>query len=178
MVFCVITLVCTNSWCPSIFLYFVCFLCILCFSFLHFFSYLYFCTFLFYFFVPSYFCTFVFMYFCTWSFCWTVTMNFLAKYGFCSSKDGRVMSTFVHMYCFNLYCFNLFGLSKWTSMKNLESVAQIMCELWSIYYSVMSSRKPQVSIKDQSWEFWIQFFLDGRTDGPTDRVTYISAGSR
>ena len=85
-----------------------------------------FCTFIF-----LYFCIYLPIYFCTWSFGWIVNMNFHAKYGFCSSKKVRVMSTFVHM-----YSFNLFGLSKWTSMKNLESVAQIMCELCSIYYSV------------------------------------------
>ena len=44
------------------------------------------------------------------------------------------------------------------------------------WFGLMSSRKPQVSINDQSWEIWISFFWDRGTDGGTDRVTYISAG--
>ena len=54
-------------------------------------------------------------------------MNFLAKSGICSSKNGCVLSTHVLFYL----C-NLFGISIRTTMQNLESVAQKFSELCSI----------------------------------------------
>ena len=54
-----------------------------------------------------------------------VHMNFHAKSGVCSSKNGGVMSTLY----FSLYFCNLFALFIKTSMLNLESVAQKMSEL-------------------------------------------------
>ena len=82
----------------SVFLYFLCFLCFYIF----------------------------FLIFCKFAFCSKfvemIHMNFHAKSRVCSSKNGWVRSTLYFLVLF--YFRNLFGLSIWTSMRNLESVAQ------------------------------------------------------
>ena len=80
-----------------------------------FFLFLYFYTFcafyIFYIFAFFVFLYFFVLYFCTLSFGSTVHMNFHAKSGVCSSKNGWVMSTFVLMYFFVLLYF--FFVRKW-----------------------------------------------------------------
>ena len=113
------------------FLYFCTFL-FCTFVFLYFFI-LYFCIFVLFYFVLFYFCNFVLLYFFTFSFGWTVHTNFYAKSGVCSSKNDWVMSTFI-LTCFFVLFVLFFGLSIWTSMQNLESVALKMTELWVLLY--------------------------------------------
>ena len=63
-----------------------------------------------------------------------VNINFHAKSGLCSSRIEWVMLNFViwRPFCFSKFCQNLFRLSIWTSIQNLESVAQKMSELWHL----------------------------------------------
>ena len=93
------------------------FLYILCF--LHFFIFLYFCTFV----------LLYFLYFCTFSFGWTVHMNFHAKSGVCSSKNDWVMSTFVLMYFFVLFLYFLYFC---TFVIYLDYPYELPCKIWSL----------------------------------------------
>jgi len=111
----------TNSWRRK-----VCFCTFVLFTFFGFLSFL-----RFWMFECLYF--FVLLYFCTLSFGWTVHMNFHAKSGVCSSKNGcQELWVLLYFFCTFLYFCILFGLSIGTFMQNLASVAQKMSELCSI----------------------------------------------
>ena len=106
---------CTNSGRRRVlFILFVLFTFLSFFDFLYF-SVLYFCTFLF---VLLYFHSFVLLFFCI--FVLFVLLNFHAKSGICSSKNGWVMSTFV-LFC--TFCTFVFCL---------DCPYELPCKIWTL----------------------------------------------
>ena len=119
--FCMFLYFLSNSWRRRVF-YFCTFCAFYIFEFLHllrFFECLY------------------FLYFCTLSFGWTVHMNFHAKSGVCSSKNGWVISTFVLFCTFVLLYFVRTGHTNFHAKSGLCSSKneRVMLNLVSVSYT-------------------------------------------
>ena len=81
----------------------------------------------------AFFCSFVFLAAILFlEFVQTVHMNFHAKSGVCSSKNGWVMSTFVLMYLCTFLYFFLYFLYFCTIVIYLDYPYELPCKIWSL----------------------------------------------